>query len=353
MYIKYKDININHSKYTIITIKYKKNIIPIVLDKIDADFIKKYNIVIECDGLCNIYGIVKNDKYRLIDIIKYRIQHVYKKLNTYSSTDSSSCSTTLSYTSSDSSDSSDLFDLSSTCDSTNDSLDEMLMNIDCSDSLIYINGLGLDNRRKNLKYSSNILFSKDLNMQLPCYISMIKGDMYHGIKFKVEVNNIKWFTTSSKKICNETKLELAKKYLLQFKSSNPNLFKNTELSKENINIKRKLLADFYIILEKAHYDNIKSLKINNIGNFIINYKIPKEEKKILKNIEKDRQINKYSLPKYVFYRSKYKNRGSFFAIENHPNSKSIWRSTSSKYISDKQKYEEVMNKLKILNKLTC
>lgn len=199
----------------------------------------------------------------------------------------------------------------------------------------HINNIGLDNRLCNLKVTKKTLCSLPKNISnLPSNIIHVKSNKIHGDKFKIKLDNYSWESTSSRKITTNEKLEQARKHLVFLRRTCSDKF--TKKYMDEIDNKRKLINSFYKIIYKAGFRNIKKLKLDCNCNII--------DKTC--TIQKTRVINsrqKYELPKHTFYRKPYKNHGSFFAIENHPNLTKIWRTTTSKKISDSDKYKELIN----------
>ena len=66
--------------------------------------------------------------------------------------------------------------------------------------------------------------------ELPTYIWYLKENGSHGSRFSVEVGNIKWKTTSSKKVSLRYKLEEAKKFLRELKKTNSDLFNKSSFN---------------------------------------------------------------------------------------------------------------------------
>jgi len=252
--------------------------------------------------------------------------------------------------------------------------------------IIHINNIGLDNRRGNLIYdTSNKNIRKNSRKkrrtitlppesgidpaEIPTYVWYMKPDKTHGERFMVSVGNIKWKTTSSKKISLRYKLEEAKMYLRQHIDEDQKIFDDYSMNGDYTKLGRKLMKSYYDIIHLAKYNHIKRYTPQNrTNNYLKEGKISRIEKQLLKlqgnlgqtggknrrvknNLPKKCGIKSNDLPKYSYYRPPYKGRGSFFIVNSHPQqNKKIWQTTSSKKVSIKDKYNQLLeyiDKLKI------
>jgi hypothetical protein len=107
----------------------------------------------------------------------------------------------------------------------------------------------------------------------------MKDDGVHGERFQINLENIKWKTTSCKELSLNYKLEEAKKYLRQYKKENNIDFlensMNSDLNEHGIKLKK----EFYKILEKNNlYFNYTFENNTN--------KLLKEDLSKLNNLEK-------------------------------------------------------------------
>ncbi len=283
------NITYNGQKYSIIHVYYKKDIVPVVVNRCNINLIKNQLIKLECDDLCNISCVFAKPT-QITKNLKELLNPQYK-LN----------------------------------------------------QINYVTDLHLDNRNCNLKITKTKLKTLPNNiLKLPEYIWYVKEDKTHGDRFYVKISNYKWTTTSSKKYTMRQKLDSAIQHMLEIRNINPEIFKMTNINDEMIMEKKKILDDFYNIIYQAGFKNIKQFTLDLNGNIIKNNIIKNKEKK-------QKQKQNFDLPKYVFYRSAYKNRGSFFAIENHPKINKIWRTTTSKFVDEITKYNEMMNYYKLIN----
>ena len=121
------------------------------------------------------------------------------------------------------------------------------------------------------------------------------------------------------------------------------------------------MKNYYEIVDKAGFDNIKKEEpTKNTLDYIKPGKISRKENSLLKKQDllnnsgkKRRVINKLAnesgvapndLPMYCYFRSAYGNRGSYFIIDGHPNlNGKVWQSTSSKQISTRDKFDQMMD----------
>ncbi len=294
---RHKIIDVTHKgkTYSVVQITYKGNDVPVVLDKTDATNINNSSIKLRCDDFCNIFCSSNNK---------------YIKLN-----------------------------------------QKLLGNN--SKEIVNINGIGFDNRRENIreeKFSKRV-YPANIHT-LPYYIWYTRGDKTHGDRFVIKLHEFKWSTTSSKKLTTEAKLEQAKEKMILLRKERPELFVDTLIDQEHIKERKKLLKSFYKIIYRAGFTNVKRLVTDSNGNLITGYKLSRKDRLTLKSLKitSVNSIPKKScleidvLPKYVFYRKPYNNRGSYFAIENHPSLTKIWRTTTSKKVSDQDKFNEMMTK---------
>ena len=243
--------------------------------------------------------------------------------------------------------------------------------------IVHIDRIGLDNRRENLMYDE---VDKDQNKnikkkkrtislpaesgikpsEIPTYVWYMKPNGSHGERFMVDVGDVQWKTTSSKQLSLRYKLEEAKKYLRELTKSRQDLFEDFSMNGDYTKDGNELMKSYYDIVQRAGYDNIKTEEpTKNTVDYIKPGKISRKENAILKkqdlmNTDKKRRvINKLTnesdvdpndLPKYCYFRSEYGNRGSYFIIEGHPELDGrVWQSTSSKKVSTKDKFDQMMD----------
>lgn len=258
--------------------------------------------------------------------------------------------------------------------------------------ILHINRIGLDNRKENLIYDTTL---KDENKNLkkkkrtielpiesgidineiPTYVWYMKPNGLHGERFMIDIGDVQWKTTSSKKLSLRYKLEEAKMFLRNLKQHRPDLFSNYSMNGDFTSNGKELLDGYYTIVHRAGFKHIKRYIPKDNTDLLLKQTIDnKLEKKLLKqqeegvinilnppdeddnkrrrvinNLPQNCSIQSNDIPKYCYYRPKYKNRGDYFVIENHPlmNDK-IWQTTSSQDVSTDDKFLEL---LEYLNKL--
>jgi len=223
------------------------------------------------------------------------------------------------------------------------------------------------NMRKRTRYTDLPKESGIDPNEVPTYVWYMKPNGNHGDRFMLKVGDVTWKTTSSTKVSLRYKLEEAKMYLRDLRIERPELFgeysMNGDLTMEGI----ALSSDYYEIIERAGYNGIKRYFPKNTEKYLRQHKIGGSEANILKaqinkikngnrnrriihNLPESSSIKPEDIPKYAYYRPPYKNRGDFFAVEKHPNqTKTIWRTTSSKSVSIEDKFQELLDYLDELN----
>lgn len=251
-------------------------------------------------------------------------------------------------------------------------------------SILHINKIGLDNRRENLRY--NIKFNTNRNQkkkkrtihlppsagiktqEIPTFVWYLKPNGTHGERFCVKIGDIKWKTTSSKKLSLRYKLEEAKEFLRKLKIQQPEIFSSHCMNGEYTNEGKQLLKSFYDIVQTAGYsitlnttENktdqylkpgvIKSIKEQKLlGEQNIDFTNKTKKRRVINNLPIDSGITSNDLPAYCYYKPSYNSRGDYFVVENHPKQhKKTWQTTSSKFISIHDKYQQLLDYIKNLN----
>lgn len=145
--------------------------------------------------------------------------------------------------------------------------------------ILHINKLGIDNRKSNLIYdtqdkhitknlkkkSRTITLPKSSGINpddIPSYVWYIKEDETHGDRFAIDLGDLKWKSTASKKVSLRYKLEETKKYLrfLKDEMKEFNLFSmNGDLNDEG----NALLKSYIAISKDAGYTNISDKLIES------------------------------------------------------------------------------------------
>lgn len=253
--------------------------------------------------------------------------------------------------------------------------------------IAHLNRNGLDNRRDNLIYDKQdkvdnknikkkkrtIVLPSDSGIdpdEIPTYVWYLKPNGTHGDRFSVEIDDIKWKTTSSSKVSLRYKLEEAKQFLREVKEEYPQLFDEYSMNGEMTIKGKKLMISYNKIIEESGFKPF-NVKLNNITDKYIAKKglrlkldrelLQKEtqlynpnnnsnkKRRLISNLPKDSNIEIEDLPKYSYYRPAYENKGDCFIVENHPNQeKKIWQTTSSKKISIDKKFQQLLEYMKTL-----
>lgn len=250
--------------------------------------------------------------------------------------------------------------------------------------IIHINRIGLDNRRDNLIYDKT---GKEINKNvkkkkrtitlpvdsgisvddIPTYVWYMKPNGSHGDRFMVDIGDIKWKTTSSKKLSLGYKLEEAKKYLRELKDIRPDLFQEYSMNGDFNKDGKNLVDSYYDIIYRAGYDHMNRYSHKNNTNLLLKSSLKsRKERKLLKEtgnlvggsgqkrrtintLPKDCGITSNDLPSYCYYRPPYNGRGEYFIVENHPKQKNkFWQTTTSKNVSINEKYEDLLDYIETL-----
>lgn len=140
---------------------------------------------------------------------------------------------------------------------------------------LHVNRLGIDNRKsnlmadtldkettKNIKKKERIINLTDSGIQsndIPSYVWYLKDSDSHGERFMVNVGDIKWKSSSSKKLSLRYKLEETKKYLRYLKGIRPDLFTDYSMNGD-LNDEGKLMLKTFIGISKiAGFSNLSML----------------------------------------------------------------------------------------------
>lgn len=333
----------NKKKYGIMTVYFKKNKIPVVVDSEDETLIKQIGEKWLCNAMGSItHNYVHNGKNYEIKLHELIMANVHRK---------------------------DFETIGDLYDHDKDAFDKI------TKTVIHINKMGLDNRKENLIYDTP---EKDVtkNMkkkqriltlpeksgispnELPTYVWYIKPEGTHGERFVVNIGDIYWKTTSSKKVSLRYKLEEAKSYLRNLKKEQPTLFKSFSMNGDFNNAGEDLLESFYQIIYKAGYTNIKKISLPNATD---KYLMPQqitspieramfrnnvldrsttEHKKIIKILPNIKGITISELPENCYYRPTTVERGDYFIVKD-PQNGGIWSTSTSKNISTDEKYKQL------------
>ena len=127
---------------------------------------------------------------------------------------------------------------------------------------------------------------------------------------------------------------------------------------------KELLTSFYKISHAAGYDHLIPIITEHITDkYLQEGKLSKEEHELLQqqtNFLQHLQRRRIKstlppnceikdLPKYTYYHPESKQHGGYFVIEGHPLQKIKWISSTSKNIQIKDKYQQMMSKIKELD----
>lgn len=215
-----RKVSFNNALYGIIDISYKNKRLPVVIDWNDVNKIKNLNSNWKCDKYGNIY-------------CKQKINNIEKIIHMH----------------------------------------DIVMGKKES-KIIHINRLGLDNRKENLIFSSDnksiyknykkkkrtINLPEDSGIDpndIPTYIWYMKANKTHGERFYVNIGDIKWKTTSSRKFTLKHKLDLAKEYLKDLYKTRPELFESRSMNGDFNKQGKYLFDSFYDIIHRGGYKHIK------------------------------------------------------------------------------------------------
>lgn len=152
-------------------------------------------------------------------------------------------------------------------------------------SILHIDKLGVDNRRENLDYDTN---NKDITKNLkkksrtlelpedcgiipdeiPSYVWYLKEDSTHGNRFIINIGDVKWKSTASKKVSLKYKLEETKKYMRHLKTIRSDLFDDYSMNGD-LNEDGLLLIDEFIkISQKAGFNLNNDVIQKNTNKFL-------------------------------------------------------------------------------------
>lgn len=256
--------------------------------------------------------------------------------------------------------------------------------------IVHLNRIGIDNRRENLLYdlqnkdnNKNIKKKKriielpeDCGFQvndIPTYVWYLKPNDSHGERFIIEVDGITWKTASSKFLSLKYKLEEAKKFLRELKESKPDLFEEYCMNGEYTKLGKELMESYFEIVKEAGYEYNKKttnrltdlyLKECTEGltseeiSLLHSNKLYNNSERITRRVIKPESSFNTKLlettklkqiPEYCYYKKATQSRGDYFVIEGHPKLEGRWQTSTSKFISTKNKLIETLAKLSKLN----
>jgi hypothetical protein len=252
-------------------------------------------------------------------------------------------------------------------------------------SIDHINQIGRDNRLENLRKLTqshqNINRRKlkrkvelpegcGINPQdIPTNIYYRKPEGLHGDRFYIDIKfsefPFTWYSTSSKSIDLQTKLQHAILRLKQFKKENPqysNLLDDlTDV--ENRNDLRKSFNEIIklsgfpqevIELNLVPVEHEKEVIEDQEAQDLATQLIEQGYKNVTSSLPLNCGITPDMIPKYCYYKPVKDKRGDKFIIERHPKltEKGIrqWATTESKSKTIKEKFDLLMDKLNDLEK---
>lgn len=260
----------------------------------------------------------------------------------------------------------------------------------------HINRITSDNRKANLRlvnYTSNNLnqtrkerivvlpkdckVNKDNIPKCVWYIqAKIRNGIHHGDGFVVDIckngNAIKWTSATTTELSLRFKFEQTKKYLRLLKEINPKIFEEHNIESDYNDEALKLAKEYNEILKLSGFKCAKDklVKINEknylkedlsdltekeielLKNFTLTKNKSKRNTVSGSKLPKDCGITIDMIPKYCYYSPPNATRrtGELFIIDKHPKlTTRDWKTTSSKKVSLKDKFDMLLKKLKELD----
>lgn len=250
-------------------------------------------------------------------------------------------------------------------------------------SIDHINQIGRDNRLENLRELSqshqNINRRKfirkielpegcGINPQdIPTNIYYKKPEGLHGDRFYIEIKYsdppFRYFSSSSKNIDLQTKLQQTILKLEQYKKENPEY---TNILNEINNQQRRndLRKSFNEILKLSGYpqdiieknlvelEEEKQNTVDDTSKNLAQQLVQDGFKSVTSNLPPNCGVTPDMIPKYCYYKPASEKRGDKFIIERHPilvaQGKRQWATTESKSKTTKEKYDSMIEKLEEL-----
>lgn len=140
---------------------------------------------------------------------------------------------------------------------------------------LHINRLGIDNRKLNLMEDKldkettknvkkkeriiNLVGSGIQSNDIPSYVWYLKESDSHGERFMVNIGDVKWKSSSSKKLSLRYKLEETKKYLRYLKEVRQDLFTDYSMNGDLNEEGKSMLNTFIEISKMANFNNLSML----------------------------------------------------------------------------------------------
>ena len=251
-------------------------------------------------------------------------------------------------------------------------------------AIIHLNRIPFDNRLANISYdtvdkkhkknlkkkkrTATLPRSSGIKMsELPTFMWYIKNNDSHGDRFFISVDDIRWKSTSSRKISLRYKLEESKKYLRNLQDTRPDIFTSYSMNGDFTKIGNILLKEYFIIAKKGGFDDLRMFSMDtNTDKFLHEnteglsafektllekFNADEPSMNIKSEFEKYRKdnIDKYikKMPKHCYYAEGIKYGNDYFYVKNHPHCKK-WISTKNIGDSTKDKFTELMDKINSL-----
>ena len=256
------------------------------------------------------------------------------------------------------------------------------------DSVDHINRITWDNRKENLRVTSQKHQNfnqkkKKRSVELPenCGIDpndipknvwYVKPTGNYGDYFEINIKNLpdgndfRKKTTKSKSVSLKCKLEEAKHYIKELQKKFPGIVEERRINASYSDEAIGLIKSYNKIIELSGFDcwedNI--IKVPKIKDFLeSDNSLSETEKEVLKTIitttsgkkrTKDTlpencSVTKDQMPKYCYYNPERNNRGDSFVIDRHPKlleeGKRLWKTTESKKFTTEEKFKLLKEKL--------
>jgi hypothetical protein len=152
-------------------------------------------------------------------------------------------------------------------------------------TILHINKLGVDNRIENLMYD---IYGKEIKKnikkkartitlpeetgitpeEIPSYVWYLKEDSSHGDRFVIEIGDINWKSTGSKKLSLRYKLEETKKYMRYLKDMRSDLFEEYSMNGDLNDDGKELKKSFVTISQTAGFKINYSENDTNTENYL-------------------------------------------------------------------------------------
>lgn len=222
-------VNIGTQSYAIIGMPYKNSIVPIILDWNDYTQIEKFNKswhITDKGMIVTTHKTIKNNEELCREVYMHdlvlKLNHLYNSAPT-----------------------------------------------------LHVNRLGIDNRKsnlmadtldkettKNIKKKERIINLTESGIQsndIPSYVWYLKESDSHGERFMVNVGDVRWKSSSSKKLSLRYKLEETKKYLRHLKEIRGDLFTDYSMNGDLNDEGKSMLKSFIGISNIAGFTNLSML----------------------------------------------------------------------------------------------